>query len=522
MKKIIIILLLLLGSTALFCQIQMNGSIEYKIDKSSIPYKLKHTSALGRNDGVWRPLTADFYLELISPTIPYTENRYSYDSTGVLHKETAHYQGDAWDYYVGIFNETFTKEGFDFEDTLTYYNKKGNTVVPLYRIYGDYHFYDRFPEDSLYYVAYSDTWDDVTKEWKPAKKTYQGHFDTTLFVIRELYDADFINGEWVINIGSRVLREYNEDGLATFHILQIYNKETGEYETVRGNETVYNEDNIPVETHNYDYLGNDTWKLTVKSTDMQYVEWYPNGQELIKIDIGNGPEYVGIADKRVKDKSFIQWKLNDNDEWVKYATVKKEWDLNGTKSHIDTAYLFYDDIPFLYYMFANLYDERGNYIQRWYEGFNPSDMYGNVELVFGEKYCFHTSYHSLYDYPEIKSEWEWRYDRPAQQWDSTFTQRREYYDWVDVSKPVSITELEPSASAALFIFPNPVSGAVIIAAASEMQQLSIFDITGRLVASPSPAGERVVFDAGALPQGVYLVKALLRDGVVRTGKVVVR
>ena len=74
----------------------------------------------------------------------------------------------------------------------------------------------------------------------------------------------------------------------------------------------------------------------------------------------------------------------------------------------------------------------------------------------------------------------------------------------------------------LTIFPNPVSGAVTIAAASEMQQLSIFDIMGRLVASPSPAGEQVVFDTGTLPQGVYLVRALLRDGGVRTGKVVVR
>jgi hypothetical protein len=77
-------------------------------------------------------------------------------------------------------------------------------------------------------------------------------------------------------------------------------------------------------------------------------------------------------------------------------------------------------------------------------------------------------------------------------------------------------------SAALSIFPNPVSGAVTIAASAEMQQLNVYDITGRLVASPSPAGERVVFDTGVLPQGVYLVRALLKDGGVQTGKVVVR
>ena len=519
MKRLLIILSMLLGYTALFCQIQASGVVEYQIDYSNIPYKLKNTSSFERSDEIWRPLTANFYLELVSPTVPYAINKYSYDQKGIKHQETAHYPGDTWDYYVGVFNKTFTKEGFDFEDTLTYYEKKGNTVIPSYRYYGDYHLYDRFPEDSFYYVSYRDIWNDATKEWQQASKRYQGHFDTTLFVIRELYSANFSNGEWIIYDGDRVLREYNEEGLATVHILQTYNKGTGEYETDRKNETVYNEDNIPVETHIYDYLGNDTWKLTVKSTDLQYAEWYLNGQELIKIDVLDGPEYVGIADKRVKIKSFMQWRLNDNDEWVKYATVKTEWDINGTKSHIDTAYLFYDDIPSLYYMFGNLYDERGNYIQRWYERFSPPDMYGNIELVSGSKYCFHTSYHYLYDYPEIESQWNWLYNRPAQQWDSTFLQRREYYDWVNVN-PVSITEPEPSASATLSIFPNPVSGVVTITAGSEMQQLNIYDITGRLVESRSPAGERVVFDTGALPQGVYLVRALLRDGGVRTGKVV--
>jgi hypothetical protein len=56
----------------------------------------------------------------------------------------------------------------------------------------------------------------------------------------------------------------------------------------------------------------------------------------------------------------------------------------------------------------------------------------------------------------------------------------------------------------------------------EVQHLNIFDITGRLVGSRSPVGNRVDFDTGDLPAGVYLVQALLKDGGQRTGKVVVR
>jgi hypothetical protein len=87
--------------------------------------------------------------------------------------------------------------------------------------------------------------------------------------------------------------------------------------------------------------------------------------------------------------------------------------------------------------------------------------------------------------------------------------------------PMSIDDLSSDA-AAVSIFPNPVSGVVTISTTVEMQQLNIFDITGRLVGSQSTAGNQVVFDTGVLPKGVYLVQALLKDGGQRTGKLVVK
>jgi hypothetical protein len=74
----------------------------------------------------------------------------------------------------------------------------------------------------------------------------------------------------------------------------------------------------------------------------------------------------------------------------------------------------------------------------------------------------------------------------------------------------------------LLVYPNPVLGIVTISATAEIQQLNIFDIAGKLVNSQSPTNRQATFDTGVLPKGIYLVQALLKDGRVQTGKVVVR
>jgi hypothetical protein len=74
----------------------------------------------------------------------------------------------------------------------------------------------------------------------------------------------------------------------------------------------------------------------------------------------------------------------------------------------------------------------------------------------------------------------------------------------------------------LKIYPNPASGIATISATDEIEQLNIFDITGRLVKSQSPANRQVTFDTGILPKGIYLVQARLKDGGVQMGKVVVK
>ena len=511
MKKIIITFLLLLSSTSLFCQAWADGIIKVRMDREDLPYRIAPISSPARNGKIWRPLKGYLYW---NPEEPRYEYNFRYDTKGVLQQESMKYCVNPLIRNIGLYNQTFTKEGFDFLDTITYYQiLPGTDYIPDYRIYYDYHYYDRYPQDSFYYIEYTEGWNNITQEWEMRRKKYESYFDTTLFVIRERYAARYVNGEWVKEgYGTRILREYDEDGLVTSMIIQDWNFQTGEYEIWNKHLFFYDEDNIHIETHVYYPDAND-WKLRQKLTDIEYTEWYPNSQPGMIIEVLNGPEKLGIADKRVKEKSYKSWELND--EWKQYWIYKHDWNLNGTKSHIDTAYRFYDDAWHFYRTKANLYNERGDFIQRWVEGIWSDGTF------WGEKSCFFISYHPEYDECESEYVYDQTYQESTQSWDSVFMWLYEYFDWWDVTQPVSIDESAPSASVALSIFPNPVSGMVIISAESEIEQLHIFDITGRLVASPSSAGERVVFDTGVLPQGVYLVRALLKDGGVRTGKVVV-
>ena len=516
MKKNIIIILLLLGSTSVFCQTGTDIGIEYRIDRQDIPYRKTPVSSSARNGEIWRPLKGYYYYPAGEPIFEYN---YQYDIKGVLQQEKTNYinLNPSLISTIIIYNQTFTKEGFDFPDTLTkYYIQQEANYRPNYRTYYDYHYYDRYPQDSFYYVQYTEGWNNITQEWEMQSKFYQGYFDTTLFVIREYVYSNYKDGEWIKYNGTRVLREYNEEGLVTANIIQEVNLQTGEYEMWRKLEYLYDENNIHIETHVYDPDADD-WILFAKEIDIEYTEWYPNGQPGIVIKVAAGPEYLGLADKRVKKKSYTLWHLFDNEEWKQYATYKHDWDLNGTKSHIETIDIYgeiYGGI-YLYWIDGEFYDEREDFIQTSSEGILPDGTF------LGIKHGFLTTYHPEYDERDSYYFYQLLCENATQIYDSTFMWLYEYFDWWDVTQPVSITESAPSGTAALSIFPNPVSGMVIISAESEIEQLHIFDITGRLVASPSSAGERVVFDTAVLPQGVYLVRALLKDGGVRTGKVVV-
>jgi hypothetical protein len=373
----------------------MEQIFEYPIYEQTLPYKASPTFSPDRNGEIWRPLNCTHY---IKPEVPYSERRYLYDTAGVLKQENGQLYGNTWDRAVTVYNQTFTKEGLDFEDTITYYKKKGNSVIPEQRWYLDYHYYDVMPEDSFYYVQYHEIWNEASNEWRPYHRRYQGHFDTTLFIIREIREAYFIGGEWFNYSGVRIWREYNEKGLVTTHIYDDLNSETGKYETYRKHEYFYDEEDVVNEMHNYIYLGNGSWKLTYKVIDIQYIEWYPNCQSGIGIIVIGGPEYLPISGNRAKMKSYFVTYVNDNDEWETLVKSNHEWDINETKSHIKSTFHFFNEDWRLYFIEGDIYDERGDYIQDSHERFLLST--GLLEI--GYKDCYIHSYHPNYDYLESR------------------------------------------------------------------------------------------------------------------------
>jgi len=395
MNRFFTIILTLFVSATLFSQVKSGGVFEYRMDEQNMPYKYNPVFSHVKNGAVWRPLSEDYFYTLNFPNDIFNQMKYKYDTSGTLLQINYRTYGETYDYLVEVYNQTFTKENWDFTDTVTYYVKKGNSVIPNIRWYLDYHYYNRFPEDSFYYVQYKETWNDLKKEWEMDSRIYFGHIDTTLFIIREIHGANYKNGEWIKDFGSRGLREYNEDGLVTSLIRQDFNEQTLEFESVWKKEYIYNSDNIDTAYYTYEYIGNDTWNLARKLTDIQYTEWYPNHQPSIRINL-NFYEFIPISGQRVKTKSFIQWNLDYDDEWEKWYSRKYDWDINGTKSNVDTIFQYHNGVPYLFETNGNIYDERGDLLQRWRENFSPLDMYGNVELFIGVKYGYHFSYHPQY------------------------------------------------------------------------------------------------------------------------------
>jgi len=292
----------------------------------------------------------------------------------------------------------------------------------------------------------------------------------------------------------------------------VYNAETKEYEKFRTFVYSLNEDGSVNEKIVYNYF-DGAWLLCAKESDITWAEWHGYGGFCPIIYIGGEPKPLGK--KYNKQLTGTMYYYLSDETWTVPVLYKTHWDDYG--SHTDSVFRFVDTKFYLQNIEGNIYDQYGNYAEYKFVAWGPPDENGNqkIETAYSNKVKFFYNEYGCYK----EEDWTVNWDTALNAWDSVMTYKFEVTEWID---PTQIVEQDPNGKSLLSIFPNPVSGILTISAPSAMQQLSIYDITGRLVASPSPAGERVVFDTGALPQGVYLVRALLKDGGVRTGKVVVR
>ncbi len=74
----------------------------------------------------------------------------------------------------------------------------------------------------------------------------------------------------------------------------------------------------------------------------------------------------------------------------------------------------------------------------------------------------------------------------------------------------------------LQILPNPsVDGVVRIIAASGMRRISLYSLNGKMLHDAAVSGKETTISTTQLPQGIYIIQALLKNGKIQTGKLVV-
>jgi hypothetical protein len=122
-------------------------------------------------------------------------------------------------------------------------------------------------------------------------------------------------------------------------------------------------------------------------------------------------------------------------------------------------------------------------------------------------------------------------DNPLESWKICDGETLPFLQWegLSCSKKSPFAENQKKEYAAvqfgqqlLVIAPNPVSGMVTISATDEMQQLDLFDFTGRLLKSQTHASEQMSFNTEGLPPGIYIVQARLKEGNMQRGKLIVK
>jgi len=469
------------------------------------------------DEPIWRPLKYNFYYK--NELMSYGEIMYKTD--GYLHTEKD-YAPDGTLRFIAEYNNTYTQEGWEIGDTITYFKRVQGQLIPERRQYRNYHYYDCLPEGCFFEEEFFQVWDIEKNEWVFTKKYYDRYRDTILFEIEEMRQEVFQNGDWIINEGiMSPMTCCNDDGFETGYLGMRYNTDLEEYVVTSIRKfTEWYPDGSAKECWHYFVQSDDTFKLVGTTTDVIWIEWHGSGGwSAIGSGVGNF-ERRTIGKVRNKKHYELGWNYNEtNNEFTKAGHNKKTWDVGGTETNIDSIFLYKNGEPYLFLIKMHQYDDHGNYIAQYNTTFTEPDNHGNQKIRIGITAYKHR-YHEIYD--EVKSvEW-WNIVFENDKWDSTHWFTYDYFDWWDVRYPVSITEPDAVNTTTLSIVPNPVSSVLTIVAPSEMQQLHIFDITGRLAYSQSPASNQVVFDTGVLPAGVYLVRALMKDGGVQTGKVVVR
>ena len=411
------------------------------------------------------------------------------------------------------YNGTFVMEGRNMVDTTTYYRISDGVYTPYGRFYYNYHYYDKFETDSFFYERVVQQWNPANKNWTNDSKRYVGYVDTILWNNTRSTRFTGTESGWepeALFLDSLV---YDERG---FVVARFSFEDYIGIGTRRIKYEYYLNEDGSIYAMDVFLYRNDEWEWLRKRTNIIWALWLGYGGYDISRFVGR--DNIPINGKRNKLTSETQWDRDSiDDEWEWTSIRKKYWDLDDYDSNTDTLFYSLDGGETLYPYDAQTYrfDKYGNETEMSYVFWKEPDKEGNQLINAGNRSKIRYSYNEMGWYK--LEQWVELYNTKTHQWDSLTAYKEEVTKWGDPFN--SISELPPNENQ-LIIAPNPASGAITISAASEIQQLQIFDIVGRLIHNQTPTSKEVVFDTGILAKGIYLVRVLLRDGAVQRGKVV--
>ena len=408
-----------------------------------------------------------------------------------------------YDSTVSVMNRTSYTKGKNLVDTVHNYWKKSDGSYQLdRRLTYSYHYLDHFEGDSLFFEYISQFWDDNNKQWINHYREKMGYHDTSvLFYNRNTKQIGDSENTWKIVQYMYDSITYNQQGFVDTLYMIRDNQMTSKAAFTCNEQGHYTQIDYFIKKGNNwvegDVFSNITW-----------VEWngfmYPPQEQYF----GGEP---ATPYKRTKVNSF-DIKVATGDELTYF--IQKRWDIDGTRTNRDTSWSMMNGKKNQVVTNEHIYNEYGDYEEWRNTALKYFDENEDPEMTFYSGYWYKHEYDELYGMTE---EMIYQISLNKGKLDTVFLNGFKYTDFA----PVSIVE-HPQTKQTLHIFPNPASGAVIISATAEIEQLRVFDITGRLVSDQSPESRQVVFDTGVLPQGIYLVQARLRDGRVQMGKLVVR
>lgn len=479
----------------------------------SLSQMMTHSANCGDLD--WKPKFGYYYSG--DSVNAQGEIRYECDEKGVLRKMigTYYYQADS---IVVFYNGSYIIPAMNVVDTVIQYVKSGGIYSPNQRYYYNYNLSDNRGDNSYFYDYVVQVWDKNNNYWKNySKETWHfadpkaGHI---LEVKRSLADAE--DNFTITQSHTKDSLIYDNAGNVKWRIPLVFNGyalvEIGER-----NEYFYHEDGGPYYETIYYYSSQigEQWTPNIQSIRSN-IEWYYwNGFQdnfWLPFTLGDSYAYTYYHNTMSKLASYdyygyFWWSTG---EWGQTRSDKFAWDVDGTKTHIDSVYTYLEDGDYyLSQTIHNTYNQCGDYT-------------GYVSYIWegAPEPCIKSYSGNLYniEYNQYGQAKNFIYLL-----DSEETEPSIFYTGTRITEfsPVSIAK-QPQSSKKLSVFPNPASDNVQIKAEEMMQYVEIFDLTGKMVAFQPVFGNNSLLDVKRLAAGVYLIKATMKEGNIQTEKLIIQ